>query len=178
MNKKKINSITNIVIDSMFGALSLVLAFVSRFKIVPLVGKFVNLDFSDVPIFVLAMIFEPYHAFVTLLSVSIIRVLSFDVHSFLIFLLRFSSVVFIPFISFYRSKKKYYLVLSFISIFLYLLVRFPVSYSHWCLVKKVPEDWFFKVMVWQINFSVMIRTIISLILSKILSDRLKNKYGV
>ena len=165
-----------IAINAIFASFSLVLALISRIK-APVIGRFINLDFSDIPIFVLCLLSTPRDAFITLLAVSIIRVLTFDVHSIFIFLLRFSSAVFIPFLSLGKRKTKLLPVFSVISIITYLIIRFPISYAHWCLVRDVPKDWFFGVMVWQINISVGLRTILNIVFANFLSRKFsKNIY--
>lgn len=156
----------------MFASFSLVLALLSRVK-APVIGRFINLDFSDIPILVLLFLYTPYDSLISLLAVSIIRVLTFDVHSIFIFLLRFSSAIFIPFLSLSKRKTKLLPILSLVSVVLYLIIRFPVSYAHWCLVRAVPKDWFFGVMIWQINISVGLRAILNIVFSKLLSKKLE-----
>lgn len=98
------NNTLNIAYNAVFTAIALVLGFVGRLSVFP-VFPFLKLDFSDIPVFLSAIVLGAPYGVMALLVASALRTLLFSSSGWIGFAIRFTSVIVIMFIGwFYKSK--------------------------------------------------------------------------
>ena len=155
--------------------MSICLSYVANFTLPFL--TFFKTDFSDVPSFLASMLFGEFYGFFILLITSIIRMFTGDTVALTTFLMRMSSSINIIFLGIYRRTHKYFSSLCILSAITVTIIRLPLSYNLWVNFYKVSEDTFFHDMRPSIIILTISRTLLNLIISNILYNRLKNKIG-
>ena len=168
ISKSKKNSIDAILISC-----SVILAFLGNYTL-PFI-TFFKLDFSDIPSFLATLLFGGSHGILILFVTSIIRMFTGDVCSLNTFASRMSSSLVIFFLNIYYKSKKNYIIISSISIILLVLVRVPLIYDLWINYFSVPKDVFLGKMFPCIIIMTLIRTLITLVVSKLLYNNLSKK---
>ena len=136
---------------------------------------FFKLDFSDVPSFVASMMFGETYGFFILFATSIIRMFTGDVVTFTTFLMRMSSSINIMFLWIHKRTNRYFPLLCILSAITVVIVRLPLSYNLWVNFYKVPEEVFIREMRPSIIILTFFRTLLNLIVSNFLYNRLKKK---
>ena len=168
---RNISSAKKVSINASLSALSLVFCALSKNLVLPFFSFF-KLDFSDVPIFISTLILGGSHGYLSILSVSIIRMfIGEKVFCIPIFLLRLSSIVVISFLNIYNKVGKHFFILCAIASLVLSIIRIPISYDLWVNYFHVKKNIFCKDMRPTIIYLTFFRTMINLIISKLLYNR-------
>lgn len=167
-----VSSTKKISISASLSALSLVFCMLSKNLALPFFSFF-KLDFSDVPVFISTLILGGLHGCLSILSVSVIRMfIGEKAFCIPIFLLRLSSIVVVSFLNIYNKVGKNFLILCIVSSLILAIIRIPISYDLWVNYFHVEKDTFFKNMRLTIICLTFFRTMINLMISKLLYNRL------
>lgn len=169
----RISKSKKISIDSVLISCSVILAFLGNYTL-PFI-TFFKLDFSDIASFLATLLFGGSHGILVLFVTSVIRMFTGDVFTLNTFISRMSSSVVIFFLSIYYKYNKNYIILSAISVILLILVRIPLLYDLWINYFSVPKEIFLSKMFPCIMIMMFIRTLITLVISKLLYNNLSNK---
>lgn len=167
----KLSNTKKLAISSVLVSLSVVLSAFGN-NTLPFFSFF-KLDFSDIPIFIIALIFGKFYGILSILSVSIIRMFTGDVPIPEVFAMRMSSLIPLIFLDNYRRTRKYFLISCIIAIILLVMVRIPLSYSLWVQHYKISKHIFIHDMQPSITILLIIRTFINLIIAKLLATKLE-----
>ncbi len=127
------NKVLTTVYNSMFIVISLILGFFGRLSIFP-VFPFLKLDFSDIPVFLVTLIFGIPSGILVLLISSVFRALMFSSSGWIGLVIRSTSLIVVVFIGmFYKEKfKKVYKILGItLGIFLCLTIKLILNYFLW-----------------------------------------------
>lgn len=128
--------------NSAFIAISLVLGWFGRLPVIPMF-HFLKLDFSDIPIFFLAIFLGPSFGATALITSSFLRMIFFSSSGFLGFFIRISSIVSVfTFGVFYHKyeNKIYKPVICVLTVILGVAIKTFISYMLLKYFLCMPKD--------------------------------------
>ena len=131
IRKTKIH-IYNLLQNSIFCSISLIMSFLVKIPIIPLF-PFLKLEISDVPIFICSLTSGMSSAVSVLIVVTAIRTLFFSSASWPGFVFRMISVVMIFFLCLSKKKSNmiYKILCISLGILIYIIVKIPINYLLW-----------------------------------------------
>ena len=172
---KSKNKISNIVHNSMFSVVSLLLAFLGNLTLFP-VFPYLKADISDMPIFLATLVSGIPSGITVLMTVSIIRALLFSSSGWIGFLMRTATIVIIVALGIAKNKSKTQKVLIItLGIVLYVIVKLSLNYFCWITFFSISKTLINSLLITIILPYNALKVLIGLLLAFIIYSHL-NKY--
>ncbi len=173
----------NIVHNSLFSSISLILALFGNITIFP-VFPFLKLDFSEFPIYLATLIYGVPSGLSVLFTVSLIRMLLFSTSGIIGFIIRSSSVIIILFLGLslrFKNKILKFFIIT-IGLCINIIIKLSLNYYFWInffsISRELLSSALFKIILPYNLIKLSSCLILAIYFKKYIKNKLKGSYKI